>query len=291
MKNTKKGKKSSQIQHLPVSTVIKKSISFFCILSLVACAETPQINSSSSSSPNTSEAEEIKPKQVERNWETGNCQTENDPCFKIEISYPQFVEVNSKPLAKINAKIEQEITNSLQGYQFQENRNSEDKNLNEIVEEIFSYFNQEIEDNNLITNSWAIELEGKQESKTENTLTILISSYSYLGGAHPNSYQTYLNFNQETGELIQLEDIILDQEAVLSIAEQQFRTTYDLSPDDPLTKAGLFKNEFVFPQNFAITNKGLIFLYNPYEIGPYAAGYYEFTIPWESLAGLVNRNE
>ncbi len=118
----------------------------------------------------------------------------------------------------------------------------------------------------------------------------MISNYSYLGGAHPNSYQTYLNFNRKTGELIQLEDITLDQEAVLNVAEQQFRTTYNLSPEDPLTKAGLFENELVLPKNFAITNKGLIFLYNPYEIGPYAAGYYEFTIPWESLAGLVKRN-
>lgn len=151
-------------------------------------------------------------------------------------------------------------------------------------------FDQQTEENNLLPNSWVIELEGKQESKTENTLTILISNYSYLGGAHPNSYQTYLNFNQKTGELIQLEDIIIDQEAVLRIAEQQFRTTYDIFPDAPLTNAGLFEKKLVLPENFAITKKGLMFLYNPYEIGPYVAGYYQFTIAWESLEGLVNRN-
>lgn len=290
MKNYQKIDKSFQKKQLLASTVITKSISCLCILSLVACSEAPQITSSSPSESIVATTEEVKQEKVEKEWATGNCKTENDPCFQIQISYPQFLDVKGKPLAKINATIEKEITNSLQNYQFEANRDSKSQTLDEIVEEIFLTFNQQLEEKDLIPNSWVIELEGKQKSKADNTLTILISNYSYLGGAHPNSYQTYLNFNQKTGELIQLEDIVLDQEAVLNIAEQQFRTTYDLSPDESLTNAGLFENKLELPENFAITKKGLRFVYNPYEIGPYAAGYYQFTIAWDSLEGLVNRN-
>ena len=272
--------------------IIKNSVSLFCILSLVACVENSQVNVSKSSSPSESKVtnmEDFKLGKIERTWQTGNCKIEGNPCFTIEVSYPQFLDNNANSLAKINTAIKQEINHSLQGYQFEQNRNSENQSLDKIVEDIFFTFNQDIEENNLLPNSWVIELKGEQEIKTKNTLTILISEYSYLGGAHPNSYQTYLNFNQKTGALIQLEEIISDPEAVLELAEQQFRKTYDLSPEERLTNAGLFENQLVLPENFAMTKEGLIFLYNPYEIGPYAAGYYEFQISWERLEGLVNK--
>ena len=273
--------------------IIKNSVSLLCILSLFGCAENSQFNVSDSSSHRESmvrTTEDLQLKEIKKKWQTGNCKSEGDPCFTIEVSYPQFLDTNANSLAKINRIIKKEVSHSLQSYQFEQNRDSATQSLDQIVKDIFFTFNEEIEQNNLLPNSWVIELKGEQASETKNTLTILITEYSYLGGAHPNSYQTYLNFNRETGELIQLEEVISDPEAVLEIAEQQFRETYDLSSEETLTKAGLFENKLVFPENFVMTKEGLIFLYNPYEIGPYAAGYYEFQISWERLEGLVNKN-
>jgi len=280
-------------QKFSAPKVVKNSISLLCLISLVACAESSQINVSNSSYTSESvmtSMEDFKLEKIEKKWQTGNCEIEGNPCFTIEVSYPQFLNKSVNSLLKINTMIEQEISNHLQSYKFEQNRNSATQSLDKIVEDIFFTFNQDIEQNKLLPNTWVIELKGKLESKTKNTLTILISEYSYLGGAHPNSYQTYLNFNQETGALIELEEIISDPEAVLEIAEQQFRKIYNLSPEEPLTNAGLFENQLVLPENFAMTKEGLIFLYNPYEIGPYATGYYEFQISWERLEGLVTGN-
>jgi ABC-type transport system substrate-binding protein len=135
-----------------------------------------------------------------------------------------------------------------------------------------------------------IEINGEQASATPTTITVIISEYSYTGGAHPNSRQTYLNFNQTTGELIQLEDFITNQELLLNLAEQQFREAYQLASDQDLSAAGLFENQLVLPQNFAITQEGLYLFYNTYEIGPYAAGPYEVNIPWTRLEDILKKD-
>ncbi|MDT9252441.1 RsiV family protein [Limnospira sp. PMC 1280.21] len=40
---------------------------------------------------------------------------------------------------------------------------------------------------------------------------------------------------------------------------------------------------FYLPQQFGLNDKGLIFVFNPYEISPYVMGAHEIVIPYEAL--------
>ena len=48
----------------------------------------------------------------------------------------------------------------------------------------------------------------------------------------------------------------------------------------------LFIQEVEPNDNFYITEDGVTFIYNHYEIAPYAMGIIKITIPWNELEGL-----
>ncbi|NJK82479.1 MAG: DUF3298 domain-containing protein [Saprospiraceae bacterium] len=42
--------------------------------------------------------------------------------------------------------------------------------------------------------------------------------------------------------------------------------------------------------NFALTSEGVAFMFNPYEIAPYAMGQQQFTIPYTALQAIAKPN-
>lgn len=272
---------------------IQISLSLLCIFLVVACGEAntnqfPHLSTHTALSIAQAKAWSVKP--INEEWQTGNCDTEGQPCFEVIVNYPQFKGGDNTITTNINQVIEQQVIELLGNYQFSENSNPQVADLEMIVQELFLDFNQQIEPNSVLASNWMIEINGEQVSATPTTITMSISEYSYLGGAHPNSRQTYLNFNKKTGQLIKIEDFITNRELLLNLAEKQFREAYNLNPTQDLTAAGLFENQLVLPQNFAITQEGLHLFYNPYEIGPYAAGTYEVNLPWTRLEDVLKEN-
>jgi len=272
---------------------IQTSLSLLCIFLVVACGEantnqSPHLSTHTSLSTAKAEAWTVKP--INQEWQTRNCNREGQPCLEVIVNYPQFKGDNNAITKIINQVIKQQVINVLGNYRFSENPNPKLPDLETVVQELFLDFNQQIEPNSVLANHWMIEINGKQASATPRTVTMSISEYSYLGGAHPNSRQTYLNFNKKTGQLIQIEDFIANKELLLNLAEQKFREAYNLTPAQDLTAAGLFENQLVLPQNFAITQEGLRLFYNTYEIGPYAAGTYEVNLPWTRLEDVLKEN-
>ncbi|AFZ42453.1 hypothetical protein PCC7418_0216 [Halothece sp. PCC 7418] len=266
---------------------LQNSLSLLCILLLISCGDQIK-NQSFQSSGNSpfilTEQPNLTIKISEQKWQTGNCEAEGKPCFEITVNYPQFQGSNDEILKRVNRSIQEQVLQSISDYNFSEDDENKQQDLDQIVEAIFLDFNQTFQDATMqVANHWTIELTGEQISETENTITVVLSEYSYMGGAHPNSYQTYLNFNKKTGDIIQLKDLITEEETVLEVAEKRFREVYDVAPNRPLTEAGLFENQLTLPENFAITQEGLLFFYNTYEIAPYAAGRYQFTIPRQQL--------
>ncbi len=57
-----------------------------------------------------------------------------------------------------------------------------------------------------------------------------------------------------------------------------------------LEEAGYFFDNGVYslPSQFAVTEDGLLMFYNAYEAAAYVVGQISFTIPYESLEGVVN---
>ncbi len=112
----------------------------------------------------------------------------------------------------------------------------------------------------------------------------------YTGGAHPNSSAGHVTFDLKTGEELTLDDLLKPgwRDPLTDLAEAQLRTQYKLKEGDALNDKGpLFDNVFELNDNWFLSPEGLGFSFDPYEIGPYAAGFIEPVIPYSKLKDWV----
>jgi hypothetical protein len=123
--------------------------------------------------------------------------------------------------------------------------------------------------------------------------TLEVGGYTYTGGAHGASTTTFINWNTKANKNITLDDIFTAGYAdkLKTIAEGIFRKEEKLSDTASLARDYFFKdNKFALNDNFSVTPIGLKFIYNQYEIKPYAAGQTELFIPYTQLKSLLQPN-
>jgi hypothetical protein len=120
-----------------------------------------------------------------------------------------------------------------------------------------------------------------------------LSGYSFQGGAHGSSLTMFMNWDAKSSKVIKLNEILIDnyQHPLDSIGEKIFRTQEKLSDTEPLKINYFFaKDKFALNDNFLITPTGLRFLYNEYDIKPYAGGKTELFIPYAQIQLLLRPN-
>ncbi len=95
----------------------------------------------------------------------------------------------------------------------------------------------------------------------------------------------------EKQKVLKVDDIFKgDYKPVLSRQlEQSFRKTYKMQEGDAV-KDMLLVEEITPNNNFILTNKGVMFSYTPYEIGPYALGQVNLFIPYEQIKEVLKEN-
>jgi hypothetical protein len=121
-------------------------------------------------------------------------------------------------------------------------------------------------------------------------ITLEFNGHTYQGGAHGNSLTRYFNWNTKARKKILLGDVLVAgyQTKLTAIADTIFRKQEKLSNTASLANGYFFKNnQFALNSNFIITPTGISFLYNEYEIKPYAAGQTELSIPYSKIKSLL----
>ncbi|MCK5127756.1 MAG: DUF3298 domain-containing protein [candidate division Zixibacteria bacterium] len=138
---------------------------------------------------------------------------------------------------------------------------------------------------------WGKSITTTVVTDTLGIFSLGLSYFSYAGGAHPNSYKYFANFNTFNGDYIRLEDVLIEgyQDNLNKIAEKIFRNQKKLAHDADLDTAGYWfdDNTFSVNDNFLITPKGLLFFYNDYEIACYANGSTQLLIPYREMNILI----
>lgn len=218
--------------------------------------------------------------------EYGECAPPEDlDCASISIQYPEITESTSKTaMDSVNSFIEKSLLKWAD-----KDPESFDEMANQFFEGYKSFdegFDSPI--------GWSLERNVEVVYNTPKVLSISISDYQFTGGAHPNSFLIYASFNMSTGEKIKLSDILVDgYEAELNaIGEKEFRKVREVEPGQNLEEAGFwFENDkFSLNDNFAITEDGLIFFYNSYDVAPYAAGPTELELNYEAIKNLMRKD-
>lgn len=204
-------------------------------------------------------------------------------CATASVTYPLAIAGVPEVLKAVNDSILQAVKMTLV---FGENT---PKTIEEAVDTFIKNYEDflKMDDVGLVT-PWEAETTGKVLYQSPKYVSIEIGNYSYLGGAHPNSYVNLLTFNAKTGKKLTITDLIADTTQLKKLAEAKFRVARELTPEANLTEAGYFwEGPFMLPANIAMTQQGLYFVYNPYEAAAYALGPTEFTISMEELKGIL----
>ena len=121
------------------------------------------------------------------------------------------------------------------------------------------------------------------EQASDSILSYRTSTDCYLGGAHGSYVIHYYNFDRKCGKLIGIKDVVPagKEASVLKAMEQQLCKDWGaLNLADLQQKTGItMLSDLYLTNNFLLKGDSIEFLFNQYEIAPYAAGLIGITIP------------
>lgn len=237
----------------------------------------------------TPSANNLKYELVKFEKQSEGCDSlRDDNCAKIKIEFPQITSFE-------NEIVKNKINNTIAKlFSMNESINTEeidfDAEMNGFIRDYESFI-AEFPDS---YQSWFIERTGEVKLNKKNIFSVDFMEYSYTGGAHPNTFVLFKNFNLTNGEGITLNQIIStnNQQELTNIAESEFRKLKELTSEDDLGQAGFWfeNNKFYLNENFLIGDSSLVFYYNNYEITAYAFGPTELVIPYSKIKNLINEN-
>jgi hypothetical protein len=126
------------------------------------------------------------------------------------------------------------------------------------------------------------------------SIEFTVSSYS-AGAAHPNSYTEVVNFDLKNGKLLKLADLFLPGSkyvqtlatyCIQGLKKQAKEQGADAMLDDDWIQKGAAP-ELTNYDNWTITKKGLGITFDPYQVGPYAAGPQQVLVPYSALKEII----
>lgn len=144
------------------------------------------------------------------------------------------------------------------------------------------------------------------QSKDGKYTTYRFYTYYYTMGAHGFMEEYYLTFNNDTGALLGFDDLFSkgDFKKVIDALEveiteyqkdiRSFEGTYPswLSEDELSSNATAVIKEVrdtVYYPRPALTKKGVVFSYQPYEIASFAEGIKHFVVPYSKVKLKISR--
>ena len=120
-----------------------------------------------------------------------------------------------------------------------------------------------------------------------------------MGGAHPHQWSQWLNFDFVTGRILEKDEVFhleasADIEAML--LDKLIRMQAEEHPDtqvnslEDLQNMGFLQHTNMFiPDNFLLSKRGLLFLFNRYDIAPYSAGEIVIEVPYEEIRHYLKK--
>ena len=137
-----------------------------------------------------------------------------------------------------------------------------------------------------------ISIDGVSLYLDEKILSYSYESYAYLGGAHGNSNRMLYNYDLSNAHTIKEQDLfIADYKVLLTqlIKDQILEQSAELGSVADLNDLNFWEDEIKPNDNFYISDEGLVYIFNPYEIAPYSMGQTEVMLPYDKLRPLLKK--
>ena len=138
--------------------------------------------------------------------------------------------------------------------------------------------------------AWYSYYEAIQSNVQLYTGNLLVYRYryeEYTGGAHGIYMTSFLNIDLNTLMPLHLED----REALTDLLWNQLMADNQVTTHEELEEMGYMTVGNLEPtENFYLSDKGITFYYNVYDIAPYVMGPIEITLPYDMLTHLLSDN-
>jgi hypothetical protein len=209
-------------------------------------------------------------------------------CSSVKLQYPLF-SGDSEEILFLNSHVEEQLIMMTGTF---ENPNS--NSLEGAVDNFLNSYQKFMGEFESIQ-EWTVVVESKIGLLTPNLISMQFDSYSFTGGAHPNSFRVYINFDRVLQRPLRNEELILDKKRLLQLAESKFRTHHDVKDSVSLEEDGRFflenDRDFFLPVAMGFEGGDFVLYYNTYEIGPYVFGPSELIFTKEEVEGVIEVKE
>jgi hypothetical protein len=199
-------------------------------------------------------------------------------CTTVNITYPAFVNQSA-----LNDTVKHRLMNL-----FMSDKVNYD--MTSYVKQFLARYERFKKDDPKSVMFFELESHAKVIRQDSNLTTLEISGYNFQGGAHGSAITTFINWDTKAKKDVKLGSILMAgyEKEMTKVAEVIFRQQEKLTPTASLANDYFFKDDtFALNENFSITPIGLKFLYNQYEIKPYAAGQTILLVPYAKIKTLL----
>lgn len=228
---------------------------------------------------------------------------ESSLTFSIRYAYPVAVNAPEEVLSKLQRAVCQTVL----GEAFLDMRPQQ-----AIVAYAALKHTEYIQNNLPLLQEWAIDHEDEPLCETCFNEELIISAapmtdhlpesadrflwsyamdvYEYTGGAHGNRYLLIQNYDLETGDMVNEQDLFIDdyyEPLKTLLLNALIAQTDNAESKRDLRRMGYSVADVVPNENFYVTQEGITYVYNPYEIAPYAMGCIEIFLPWDTVRPLI----
>lgn len=221
--------------------------------------------------------------------QSNNCQSDTANCAKFVAAFP-LVEprLHGKVSDSINNFIRQKLYAPLYG-------DAKANGLNSLLEPYYSAYKSALKEAQSEGQDyipvWYYQRHFDVFHNTYWLFTIRHHEKSYAGGAHPNSFTNYYNFNPVTGRRLYVRNVFKAGYAnkLKKIAEKKFRSAAGIAASASLEDEGFWfdNNEFALNENFYLDAGGIHFFYNAYEVAPADKGSITINIKYSEVQGML----
>lgn len=129
---------------------------------------------------------------------------------------------------------------------------------------------------------WSESIDGSFLDPYKGMVSYLKYAYGYSGGAHGMDVLTCRTFDLKTGEQIFEEDLFKRgyEDRLTEALRANLLSRYE---DQDM----FFETDITPSDEFYLTSEGITYIYQRYEIGPYAIGIIEVLVPWKEIKDII----
>jgi hypothetical protein len=245
---------------------------------LTACGSAPKPTTEAPSGELTFEEKLFKKNH-------GACGSTDSPCATVRLrSLEAQDSQHPQAAAAIQTYVENWITQPVR-------EGGKSAGIEGVFAAVAAEYDQLLKKNAAYRHRWMLERKAEVVSQSRDVVCLRLTENQDLGGAHPLQTAQYATFSRYTGQKLALEDLMVPgfEDRLAVMAELRFREVRKLATTEDLMKAGFTfpDGRFRISRNYGVTEKGLVFYYNPYEIAPYSAGPTEVLVPFSDVGSFL----